>query len=80
MAFGLPDGKYVYFNDNSDGTGLWRVPAEGGTPLKTWKSKSIVRIFGLPPDEKQIAFAIPAVTIEIKAIRNPVNELKKSDK
>ncbi len=80
MAFWSPDGKYVYFNDNSDGTSLWRIPAEGGIPEKTWHSNNRVRIFSLNPDGKQIALATPAGTMEIKAIRNIVNELEKLDK
>jgi Tol biopolymer transport system component len=74
-----PDGKYVYFAERQDGTSLWRVPAEGGIPQKTWHSKSAVRIFGLHPDGKQIALAFPESTTEIKVIKNLVKELEKAD-
>jgi Tol biopolymer transport system component len=75
-----PDGKYVYFVEERDGTSLWRIPAEGGIPQKTWHSKSSVNVFGLRPDGKQIALAFPESTTEIKVIKNLVQELEKLDK
>jgi Tol biopolymer transport system component len=74
-----PDGKYVYFVEERDGTSLWRIPAEGGIPQKTWHSKSSVNVFGLRPDGKQIALAFPESTTEVKVIKNLVQELEKTD-
>jgi Tol biopolymer transport system component len=75
-----PDGKYIYFAERGDETSLWRVPAEGGIPQKTWQSKSAVRIFGLHPDGKQIALAFSESTTEVKVIKNLVQELEKLNK
>jgi len=74
-----PDGKYVYFVEERDGTSLWCIPAEGGIPQKTWHTKSSVHVFGLHPDGKQIALAFPESTTEIKVIKNLVHELEKLD-
>ena len=75
-----PDGKYVYFIEEKDGTSLWRIPAEGGIPQKTWHTKSSVNnVFGLHPDGKQIALAFPESTTEIRVIKNLVQELEKLD-
>lgn len=79
MAIWSPDGKYVYFAEKRDGTSLWRVPAEGGIPQKTWHSKSAVWVFGLHPNGKQIALALPESTTEIRVIKNLVQELEKTD-
>ena len=79
-AMWSPDGKYVYFGEKRDVTSLWRIPAEGGIPQKTWQSKSAAWIFGLHPNGKQIALALPESTTEIRVIKNLVQGLEKLDK
>jgi Tol biopolymer transport system component len=76
-AWWSPDGKYVYFAERKDGTSLWRVPAEGGIPQKTWQSKSPVHFLDFHPDGKHIAIAFPESTTEVKVIKNLVQELEK---
>ncbi len=73
-----PDGEYVYFAERKDGTGLWRVPAEGGIPQKTWQSKNPARILGLHPDGKHVALSFSESTTEVKVIKNLVQELDKA--
>ncbi len=75
-----PDGKYVYFVEERDGTSLWRIPAEGGIPQKIWHTKSSVNFLGLHPDGKQFALAFPESTTEIRVIKNLVQELERLDK
>jgi len=72
-----PDGKYVYFTERQDRTSLWRVPAGGGIPQKTWQSKSPVGIFGLHPNGKHMALAFSESITEVKVIKNLVRELEK---
>jgi Tol biopolymer transport system component len=70
-----PDGNYVYFTEMKDeGTSLWRIPAAGGIPQKTWQSKDRAEVFSFHPDGKQIALAIYEHELEIK---NLVQELEK---
>jgi Tol biopolymer transport system component len=83
-AFGLgtamwsPDGKYIYFSEkDGDGTSLWRIPADGGIPQKTWHSKNRVEFFSISPDGKQIALAIRELEMEIRVIENLAQELEK---
>jgi Tol biopolymer transport system component/Skp family chaperone for outer membrane proteins len=83
-AFGLgaamwsPDGKYIYFSEKEgDGTSLWRLPADGGIPQKTWHSKNPVEFFGIHPDGKQMALAIRELEMEIRVIENLAQELEK---
>lgn len=80
VAMWSPEGKFIYFTEMKDGTSLWRIPAEGGIPLKTWHSKSPAQIFGLHPDGKQIALALAESTTEIRVIKNLVQELEKLNK
>jgi Tol biopolymer transport system component len=73
-----PDGKYVYFTEMKDeGTSLWRIPAAGGIPQKTWQSKDRAEVFSFHPDGKQIALAIYERELEIRVIKNLVQELEK---
>jgi Tol biopolymer transport system component len=76
-AMWSPDGKYVYFTERKDGTSLWRIPAEGGTPQKVWHSKDRAEIFSIHPDGKQVALAIRERELEIRVIENLVQELEK---
>jgi len=77
IAMWSPDGKYIYFTERSDGTNLWRIPAEGGIPQKVWHSKNRTEVFSIHPDGKQIALAIRERTTEIRVIENLVQELEK---
>ncbi len=75
-----PDGKYAYFTEQKDGTGLWRIPAEGGIPQKVWHSKDRAEVFSIHPDGKQLALAIYVPELEIRVIKNLAQELEKQDK
>ena len=77
IAMWSSDGKYIYFTERSDGTNLWRIPAEGGIPQKVWHSKNRTEVFSIHPDGKQIALAIRERTTEIRVIENLVQELEK---
>lgn len=75
-AMWSPDGKYVYFTKNQEGTSLWRIPAEGGLPQKVWQSENEVRIFSIHPTGKQMSFAIRERELEIRVIENLAQELQ----
>jgi hypothetical protein len=60
-----------------EGTSLWRIPAAGGIPQKTWQSKDRAEVFSFHPDGKQIALAIYEQELEIRVIKNLVQELEK---
>jgi Tol biopolymer transport system component len=70
-----PDGKYIYFAERQDGTNLWRIPSEGGTPQKIWHSKNGAELLSIHPDGNQIAFSIRERITEIRAIQNLRTEL-----
>ncbi|MDH4220408.1 MAG: tetratricopeptide repeat protein, partial [Candidatus Aminicenantes bacterium] len=72
-----PDGKYIYFTERQDGTSLWRVPTEGGTPQKVWQSKNRAEVYSIHPDGQQIAVAIRERELEIRVVENLVQELEK---
>ncbi len=76
-AMWSPDGKYVYFTKEQDGTSLWRLPAEGGVPKKVWESENRVEIFGIHPKGNQMSFAMRERELEIRVIENLAQELKK---
>ncbi len=77
-AMWSPDGKYIYFSEKEgDGTSLWRLPADGGIPQKTWHSKNPVEFFSIHPDGKQMALAIRELELDIRVIENLVQELGK---
>jgi len=76
-AMWSPDGKYVYFTKSQDGTSLWRLPAQGGTPQKVWHSENRVEIFSIRPDGKQMSFAMRERELEIRVMENLVQELEK---
>lgn len=76
-ALWSPDGKYIYFSERKDGTNLWRIPAEGGIPQKIWQSKNRTEFFSIHPSGQHIALAIREREMEIRAIENLVQELKK---
>lgn len=78
-GFWSPDGKYIYFSERSDGTNLWRIPADGGMPQKVWHSKNRTEVFSIHPDGKLLALAIRERTTEIRVIENLVQELEKID-
>lgn len=77
MGLWSPDGQYIYFSELKDGTNLWRIPAEGGSPQKVWHSKDRTEIFSIHPDGNQIALAKRERTTEIRVIENLVQELEK---
>jgi Tol biopolymer transport system component len=79
-AFWSPDGKYVYFTELHEGTNLWRVPATGGKPEKTWSSESRVELFDIHPDGNQVAFSLRERVSELRVIDNLVEELERLDK
>jgi len=72
-----PDGKYIYFTETKDGTSLWRIAAEGGTPQKVWQSKNWTDVFDIHPDGKHIAIAVREREMEIRVIENLAQELAK---
>ena len=76
-AMWSPDGKYVYFTTRQDGTSLWRLLAQGGTPQKVWHSKNEVQIFSVHPDGNQMSFAKREQELEIRVIENLIQELEK---
>jgi len=78
-AFWSPDGKYVYFTELHEGTNLWRVPATGGKPEKTWSSESRVELFDIHPDGNQVAFSIRERVTELRVIDNLIQELERLD-
>jgi Tol biopolymer transport system component len=81
MGMWSPDGRYVYFTEMKDGgTSLWRIPAAGGTPQKTWQSEDRAEVFSFHPDGKQISLAIYVMELEIRVIKNLVQELEKLTK
>lgn len=77
MATWSPDGRYIYFTERKEGTNLWRIPAEGGTPEKVWHSENRTEVFSIQPDGKQIALAIRERATEIRVIKGLVQELEK---
>ena len=70
--------EYIFFIEISDGTSLWRISAEGGTPQKVWESEKRVEFFSIHPDGKQIIFTIREGTTEIRLIEGLVQELAKN--
>jgi Tol biopolymer transport system component len=72
-----PNGKYIYFTEITEGTNLWRVPVQGGTPQKVWHSENRAEFYSIHPDGGQIAYAIRERTTEIRAIENLSHELAK---
>jgi len=81
-AFWSPDGKYVYFTELHEGTktNLWRVPATGGNPEKTWSSENRVELFDIHPYGNQVAFSLRERVSELRVIDNLVEELERLDK
>lgn len=57
-GFWTPDGKYVFFTEDDEGTSLWRVAATGGIPTKVYQSKDRAEFFSIHPDGNQISFAL----------------------
>ncbi|MCK5187286.1 MAG: PD40 domain-containing protein, partial [Deltaproteobacteria bacterium] len=76
-ALWSPDGKYIFFTEIHEGTNLWRIPAEGGTPQKVWHSQNKAELFSIHPEGEEIAFAIRERTTEIRVIENLRNEIVK---
>lgn len=77
-ALWSPDGNHVYYVErDDDGTSLWRVPAAGGSPEKTWQSKERAEIFGIHPKGNQISIALYVAELEIRVIKNLARELEK---
>lgn len=57
-GFWTPDGKYVFFTEDDEGTSLWRVAETGGIPTKVHQSKDRAEFFSIHPDGNQISFAL----------------------
>jgi Tol biopolymer transport system component len=81
-AFWSADGKYIFFSEvkQSLATSIWRVPAEGGKPEKTWSSENMVEIFDIHPDGDKVAFSIRERATEVRVIENLLQELEKLDR
>ena len=75
-----PDGRYIYFLEQPEGTNLWRVPVTGGNPQKVWSSDKRVEIFDIHPDGDKIACSVRERTTEVRVIENLVQELERLDK
>lgn len=70
-----PDGKYIFFTEGNEGTKLWRVSAQGGSPQKIWHSENKAEFYSIHPDGNQVAYAIRERTTEIRLIENLSYEL-----
>jgi Tol biopolymer transport system component len=64
-----PDGKYVIFRKGSPTRENFRIPVEGGTPLK-YAGDWMVGPSTTNPDGRQVAFAMGQHKIEIWAMEN----------
>ncbi|RLD49834.1 MAG: hypothetical protein DRI97_17645, partial [Bacteroidetes bacterium] len=58
-----------------EGTKLWRVSAQGGSPQKIWHSENKAEFYSIHPDGNQVAYAIRERTTEIRLIENLSYEL-----
>ncbi len=76
-AFWDKIGKYIYFTETDDGTTLWRVSAEGGTPEKVWQTDKRAEMFSIHPSGKQIAYSVRERTTQVKVIEGLKQELDK---
>lgn len=76
-AFWSPDGKYVYFSERPEGTNLWRVDANGGTPEKVWKTDKGAESFVMHPSGEKISYSVRERITEVRVIEGLVNELDK---
>ena len=76
-AFWSPDGKYVYFSERPEGTNLWRVDANGGTPEKVWKTEKRAESFVMHPSGEKISYSVRERITEVRVIEGLVNELNK---
>lgn len=76
-AFWSPDGKYVYFSERPEGTNLWRVDANGGTPEKVWKTNKRAESFAMHPSGEKISYSVRERITEVRVIEGLVNELDK---
>jgi len=60
------DGRYIIaravFNETSENSKIWRVPAQGGTPLKLDLSVPNVIFFALHPDNSRFVFSVTGET------------------
>jgi Tol biopolymer transport system component len=71
-----PEGKYVFyskFGKDAGKTGpcdLWRVPKEGGTPVKYNLTVNGMESLSIPPDGKRLAFNSWEVSTEVWAMEN----------
>jgi hypothetical protein len=62
------DGRYIIARAGSD---IWRVPAQGGTPLKLDLSVPKMASFALHSDNRRFAFSVDEVTkSELWALEN----------
>jgi Tol biopolymer transport system component len=71
-----PDGEYVFyskFGKDAGKTGpceLWRIPAEGGTPVKFNLTVNGMESLSIPPDGKRLAFNSWEVGSEVWVMEN----------
>ena len=60
------DGRYIIaravFNEASENSKIWRVPAQGGTPLKLDISVPNVLFFALHPDNRHFVYSVAGET------------------
>jgi serine/threonine protein kinase len=74
-----PDGKWVYYSDESKGGKLTRVPLEGGNTEKLTEFPVVSHGFGISPDSKLAAFAtfasasIPKKQLALVPVDSPQN-------
>jgi eukaryotic-like serine/threonine-protein kinase len=74
-----PDGKWVYYSDESKGGKLTRVPLDGGNTEKLTEFPVVSHGFGISPDGKLAAFAtfasasIPKKQLALVPVDSPQN-------
>ncbi len=77
-AFWSPNRKSVYFTERKEGTNLWRVSAEGGTPEKVWHTDMRAESFAMHPSGNEISYSVRERTTEIRVIKGLIKELEKN--
>jgi Tol biopolymer transport system component len=76
-AFWSPNGKFVYFAERAEGTSLWRVNSDGGTPEKVWHTVKRAESFAIHPSGKEISYTVRERTTEIRVVQGLIQELDK---
>jgi eukaryotic-like serine/threonine-protein kinase len=52
-----PDGKWVFYGRSGPDGGIWKVPIEGGNPLRVFAAKDDALFPAVSPDGKLLAFS-----------------------